>query len=277
MTEGRWYTFEPDRSGVMTTRFELSSGTFRSGAASSRLFRQLRDLGLPDGSLREVVEAAVAWRDQAPAEIARRAKPAHIKEKEESPLVVELFLRALGYSWDQSLELGRIYRPPKSAVAALSESTLSEAHWPEQRGASEPVEWTRADQKTVVARLPLTAFRAAGVQPDGRFAQVQGEKVLVSVSPGAEKCVRWLLAHVEDPEIAPYLTNPQDPVDEASLVARAAHVASRTRSHPTRTGDAYPDTLWSDAVARALDLPEELWERMEKGAKVSAPTWHRAR
>lgn len=77
-----WYSFKKDRSGVETTTFDLPGGPYKTGAAGSRLFRQLIAKGLPDPLLREMTLAAIKWMESLPTEIGKRAKPAHLRKGE---------------------------------------------------------------------------------------------------------------------------------------------------------------------------------------------------
>ena len=146
-----WYEFEQDARGVETTRFDLPSGSYRTGAAGTRLVRQLLELGAPDGALREITEAAVAWIPHSPGWLSERFKPAHLR-KEETGLVVEHFLRAIGVSWDDAQELGTVYRPPSSDVADLSGRGIDEADWPSI--AESALTAVASEHRVVLIRIP---------------------------------------------------------------------------------------------------------------------------
>ena len=159
-----WYEIEADARGVETTRFDLSPTTYRTGAAGTRLVRQLLGLGIPDGALREIVEAAAAWVPHSPDWIAERFKPARLRESE-TGLVVEHLLRAIGLSWDEAREVGTVYRPPSSSTADLSARELVEAVWP---APSEHVPTgIGPEQRVVLIRIPR-AYRA-GMSADDLY------------------------------------------------------------------------------------------------------------
>ncbi len=126
-----WYEFQTDKRGVVTTRLQLSRGIFRTGAAGTRLLQQLLALGASDEALGEIAKAAIAWRDHVPAWVLKRAGPAHHK-KGEATVMVECYLRALGFSWEQAKIHGEVYRPPKSSTVSLSGRDLRHVEWPDK-------------------------------------------------------------------------------------------------------------------------------------------------
>jgi hypothetical protein len=67
--------------------------------------------------------------DSIPADLGKRPKPAHLR-KSETQVVVEAFLRALGFSWEEARQLGLIYRPPSSSTADLSAYDFTSADRP---------------------------------------------------------------------------------------------------------------------------------------------------
>lgn len=135
------------------------------------------------------------------------------------------------------------------------------------------VETRRVDKNTVHARMPSDAFARNGTRPDGRYAMAFGDIVRVEASPGAQKSITWLVEHEADHEVAPFLPRHAGRVDEPTIWARAASIAARSSRHPVEPGKAYPERVWSDAVARGLDLPLSLWRRMEVEARVALKTW----
>lgn len=138
------------------------------------------------------------------------------------------------------------------------------------------VETTRVDDWTVVARIPVAAFDRAGVPAANRFTTVVGDTATIEVSPGTEKSIDWLIAHASDLDVASHIPRVGNEPDEEVIWALAVKKASETWRHPVRPSREYPETVWSDAVARALSLPKEIWRRMETEAKVSVPTWKAA-
>jgi hypothetical protein len=148
-----WYTVEVDSRGVETTRIDFGGRVFRAGARGTRLLKQLEHLGLPDGALREVTEAAAAWTQFSPEWVGREPEPAGLRDDEGGIKVAHL-LRALGISWDEALRLGEEYR---TGTPTLDGVELSEAMWPpdsdDEAGRADEATIAR-DHRVILIRIP---------------------------------------------------------------------------------------------------------------------------
>lgn len=110
-TGGDWWMHE--RNG---TTFLLPGGRYRTGRAGTELFQQLLE-SLPEPLVKDVVAEAIAWSSEARRRFGDRAGPTRASDGQS--ITVEAMLRAVGASWDEAGQLGKVYRPP-SARADLS-------------------------------------------------------------------------------------------------------------------------------------------------------------